>query len=88
MNTNVLNKLQQIIIDSANAKGISLQAEFGSVEKFKQFVISLAIKSLVDAGVELKDAFDFILGAGEYDALAERVWLVNQPSEAAVTAQS
>lgn len=84
MNTELLNKLQSLIIDFANERGINLQAEFGTVEAFKRFVIGLAFKILVDAGIGTQAAFDFIFGSGEYDRLAASVWEAanNQPAKA------
>lgn len=74
MNTELLNKLQSLLINFANERGISLQAEFGTAEAFKRFVIGLAFKVLVDAGINTQAAFDFIFGNGEYDRLAAEVW--------------
>lgn len=74
MNTELLNKLQTLLINFANERGINLQAEFGTVEAFKRFVIGLAFKVLVDAGISTQAAFDFIFGNGEYDRLATNVW--------------
>ena len=74
MNCEVLNKLQALLITFANERGISLHAEFGTVENFKTFVVAFAIKSLVDAGLEIAKAYDFILGNGEYDKLVEATW--------------
>ena len=74
MNTELLNKLQSPLINFANERGINLQAEFGTVEAFKRFVIALAFKVLVDAGIGTQAAFDFVFGNGEYDRLATNVW--------------
>lgn len=70
----LLNKVQALLVEFANREGINLQAEFGTVEKFKTFVISLTIKKLTDMGVEVKDAYDMVLGEGQYDQLISTVW--------------
>jgi hypothetical protein len=73
-NLDLLNKVQQFIIDQANASGISLANEFASVQEFKNFVIGLAFKGLIDAGMEVKDAFNATLGDGSYDKLADETF--------------
>ena len=40
----------------------------------KNLVISVAIKTLVDAGVDLRDAFDAVLGEGAYMKMAGQVY--------------
>lgn len=74
MNTKVLNEIQRLIINFANEKGILLQAEFGTPEKFKQFVIAFAFKILTDNGMSVKNAMDFLMGDGTYDQISTAVW--------------
>ena len=66
----ILNGVQQIIINQANSSGINLANEFASIQDFKNFVIAFAFKGLMDAGMEVKAAFDTTLGDGSYDKLA------------------
>jgi len=47
--TQLLNEVQKLLINFANENNISLHAEFGTVEKFKQFVIAFTIKPLKNA---------------------------------------
>jgi hypothetical protein len=75
MNTKILQTLSSLLIKTANEKNISLQDEFGTREKFQQFVIAMAIKSVMEIGnLSLKDAYDFVLGSGEYQKLSDFVW--------------
>ena len=70
----LLNGVKDLLVKFANENNINLQAEFGSVDEFKKFTIAFTFKQLVDLGVEVKDAYDMVLGTGEYDALVEKVW--------------
>ncbi len=72
--TQLLNEVQKLLINFANENNISLQSEFGTVEKFKQFVIAFTIKSLTDGGVEISKAYDIVMGDGAYSRLANEVW--------------
>ena len=74
----LLNGIQKFLLDFANANQIDLRKEFGSVEEFKKFVIALAFDQLVKLGVPVKDAFDMVLGDGEYDKLVEKAWAAAQ----------
>ena len=74
LNTDVLNKVQRLLIDFANEKGISLQDEFKTVDEFKKFVIAFCVKQLVDAGFTVQNAMNFILGDGTYEAILEKAW--------------
>lgn len=74
----LLNEVQTHMIDFANREGIDLQKSFGSVEEFKKFVIAFTIKSLLDLGVEMKDAYDMVMGSGKYDELVEKIWNAGQ----------
>lgn len=70
----ILNKIQRLLIDFANEQGIILQDEFGSVDKFKKFVIGFTIRSLTELGADIKDAFDFVMGDNAYQKMAETIW--------------
>lgn len=70
----LLNKIQTELIAFANRQGINLANEFKTVDDFKQFVIALTYKMLIDLGVEPKEAFDMTLGDGAYDRLVEITW--------------
>ena len=72
--TELLNEVQKLLIDFANKNNISLHAEFGTVEKFKRFVIAFTIKSLTEIGVEIAKAYDIVMGDGAYNRLADEVW--------------
>ena len=65
MNTEVLN--------AAVAFLCSLGINVGNDAASKNAVISLVIKTLVDAGYDAKTAFDAIVGAGSFDKLASDV---------------
>lgn len=79
----LLNRVQRLLIDHANAKGISLDAEFGTVDRFKEFVIAFTFRILTDAGMSTEAAFDAIFGGGAYVDLAERTWNTLQAKDAA-----
>ena len=51
----------------------SLGINVGNDAASKNAVISLVIKTLVDAGYDAKTAFDAIVGAGSFDKLASDV---------------
>ena len=70
----ILNEVQRLMIDFANKNSISLQSEFGSVEKFKEFVIAFTVSQLVSLGMDISQAFDVVFGAGSYSRLAEDIW--------------
>jgi len=79
----LLNKFQTVVIAYANDNNISLQAEFGSVEKFKDFVVALLFKMLIDMGKSTAEAYDLIFGDGEFNKLADDVWNRLNPAEVA-----
>lgn len=81
--TQLLNRVQRLLIDFANANSISLDAEFGTVERFKEFVIAFTFRTLTDAGMSTEAAFDAIFGGGAYEDLAERTWNTLQSKDAA-----
>ena len=62
MNTEVLNAAVSFL----RSLGINVGTDAAS----KNAVIALVIKTLVDAGFDVKTAFDAIVGAGSFDALA------------------
>ena len=62
MNTEVLNAA----VGFLRSLGINVGNDAAS----KNAVISLVIKTLVDAGYDAKTAFDAIVGAGSFDKLA------------------
>ena len=65
MNTEVLNTA----VGFLRSLGINVGTDAAS----KNAVISLVIKTLVDAGYDAKTAFDAIVGAGSFDKLASDV---------------
>lgn len=73
-NINLLNAVKDLLIEFANKEGIILADEFDSVEDFKMFTVAFTIKSLVDLGMTVQDAYDAAMGDGEYDKLVETVW--------------
>lgn len=74
MNTELLNKVKDLIIDTANKNGIILANEFKDRDEFAQFVIALSFKTLTDAGVATDKAYETIMGEGEYEKLFNRVY--------------
>ena len=75
----LLNAVQAQLISFANESGIILQDEFKTVARFKEFVIAFTIKSLMNIGLPLKEAYDLVFDAGSYDELAANVWQACQP---------
>ncbi len=74
-NLKLLNAINAKLVEVANENGIDLRKEFGTPEKFKEFVTSFAIKSVMDIrGFSVEKAFDFVMGDGSFDALALSVW--------------
>lgn len=71
---NLLNAVKDLLIEFANKEGIILANEFDSVEDFKRFIIAFTVKSLVDLGMTVQDAYDAAMGDGAYDELVEKVW--------------
>ena len=69
-----LNAVKDFVVNFANEKKIDLQAEFGTTENFKQWIMALCFKTLVDGGVPTNEAFDAVFGDDQYDALVENVW--------------
>ena len=79
----LLNRVQRLLIDFANQNSISLDAQFGTVDRFKEFVIAFTFRVLTDAGMSTEAAFDAIFGGGAYEDLAERTWHTLQAKDAA-----
>lgn len=61
MNTEALKNIAALIA----AQGITPTAEM---------VISLSVKVLVDSGMEVRDAFDRVMGSGAFQKLSDMVW--------------
>ena len=74
----LLSKATKFLVNQANAEGLNLQEMFGTVERFQQFVISLTLKTLIDAGIEVEKAYDIVLGEGNFQRLTDEVWAQNQ----------
>lgn len=74
-NLKLLNAINAKLVEVANESGIDLRKEFGTPEKFKEFVVSFTIKSVMDIrGISVEKAFDTVMGEGSFDALALAVW--------------
>ena len=70
-NTNhldLLNKVQSMFIEHANANGINLAEKFATVQEFKDFIVGVAFKGLCDAGADVATAFNATVGEGQYEA--------------------
>jgi hypothetical protein len=66
------------VIATATANGVNLADQFGTPEKLNDFVISTALRGLMDfGGIEFKVAFDMVMGEGSYRALSDAVWEIN-----------
>ena len=48
--------------------------EENGIKPTKEMVISIAIKTLVDAGYSVHDAYDSILGEGEYEKMVSSIY--------------
>ena len=70
----LLNAVNKMMVKFANEKGIDLQADFETPEKFKHFVIGFTIKTLVEMGLEISEAYDIALGEGAYKKTSDSVW--------------
>ena len=70
----LVNEVRELIVVFANKNEINLQAEFGTREKFQEFVMAFTFKQLVDHGVEVPQAFDAVFGDGRYIELVHSVW--------------
>jgi hypothetical protein len=67
-NIELLNQVQAFLIAQANEKGINLADSFPTVQAFKDFVVGIAFKGLVDAGASVEQSFDATLGDGKYQS--------------------
>lgn len=75
MNTKLLNRIADMIVAQCNKDGTKLADEFKSTEDFRMFVISFAIKSIMDfAKVDIKTAYNSVIGEGEYEAMVDAVY--------------
>lgn len=70
----LLNKVQEFVIKFANENSVNLHDEFGSEDKFKEFIVSLSVKTLVDSGLSVETALDLVLGEGDYAKIANDCW--------------
>jgi hypothetical protein len=70
----LLNKVQEFVIKFANENSVNLHDEFGTEDKFKEFIVGLSIKTLVDCGLSVEAALDLVLGEGTYAKIAEECW--------------
>lgn len=74
MNTNLLNQVKSLILSHANENGIDLASEFEARSDFVNFVISCTLKSILDLGVPVDQAWDIVMGDGSFESLADDVW--------------
>ena len=74
MNTEALNAVKNLIVDFANSNGICLITQFRTQDNFKKFVISLCFTELVKSGIRTETAFDFLLGDGAFNQMANDCW--------------
>lgn len=74
MNLTVLNKLRKLLVEFANRNKINLAEHFKTNDDFQMFITAFAIKSLVNSGIEIEKATDFILGAGFTQELFEKTY--------------
>jgi hypothetical protein len=78
-NMDLLNAVRAQIIRAADASGIMLADEFGTVEEFQKFIFSITIVALMDVGgITIERAYEIVMGAGAWQALADDVWLAAQ----------
>ena len=83
-NTKLMNMVQQHIIKFSNEQGISLAAEFKSVDEFKRFVVSFSMHLLIEAGKTVQEAYDIVMGDGSYKQLSDDVWNLLEAQRAGV----
>jgi hypothetical protein len=71
-NTELLMKVQRFVIDTATENGQLLDDQFASKNDFKQFIIALTMRMLIDQiGMTTEQAFDAVMGAGRFQALCD-----------------
>ena len=84
MNAQLLNRIADMIVSQCNKDGTKLTDEFKSVEDFRMFVISFAIKSIMDfAKVDIATAYNSVMGEGEYEAMVDVVYNTIKAQQAA-----
>ena len=77
-----LNALQKLVIEQANQDGILLSDQFESPEAFRKFIISLAIRGVMEmGGLTIREALDLVLGEGTFQKIADDVWEANQKDQ-------
>ena len=59
---------------AATLNQIAALIEAQGITPTKEMVISLSLKTLVDAGYEFRTAFEMIMGEGSYEKLANSVY--------------
>mgnify|MGYP006967052016 CR=1 FL=1 len=75
MNVQLLNAAKDQIIKIANENNINLKDEFGTPDKFKQFVFSLTIKMIMEIGsMTVEQAYNIVMGEGSFQQLSDDVW--------------
>jgi len=70
----VLNAAKDFIVKDATARGVNLEDEFGTPDKFKEFVFAMTFKALKDGGLSTQEAFDVVAGEGAFEDMANKVW--------------
>jgi hypothetical protein len=66
MNTEILNRVARFLSEC----GVEVQNN----EATKNAIIGLCIKTLVDAGMPMETAYDFVMGNGQFRNLSDSVW--------------
>ena len=68
----LLTKINQEMIKTANANGINLQDHFKTQDEFKNFVIAFTFKQLIDNfNMTVEEATDAVLGENAYEQIYE-----------------
>ena len=73
INMEIISRVAKYFTSAANEKGIDLQAQFGTKERWIEFVIAVTFKGLTDAGASTEKAWDILFGRGAYEELFEAV---------------
>jgi hypothetical protein len=76
--TSTVQQMQRAIAETATQQGISLRQEFGTTERFAEFVIGMTFKVMTDNGMSVEAATDAIFGDGAYERIAAEVWELAQ----------
>lgn len=74
MNTDLLNRVKDAAIHTANKNGWSLSHDFDSAEDFQTFIVLLTIKMAMKDGYTLEQAYDVINGPGSFQAMSGHTW--------------